>query len=487
MAASETPEELLARASALRRAGRVVEAIAAYEALLAARPELPDSWYNLAWLQRQARRFESALASYQAALDRGVAGAEEVHLNRAVILADHLGRPEAAAAELEGALAIAPDYVPALLNLGNLHEDRGDRAAARAAYERARKVAPDDMLALARLAGVAELKGRDDPLIGRIEAALKGERTPEERSDLGFALGRALDSVGDYDAAFAAYEAANEASRQGFGAGFAGYDQAAQERFTDRLIAAFPEAVGREGYKPNGMVFICGMFRSGSTLAEQILARHSAVTPGGELDLLPALVARELQPYPEAAAAAGPETLVQLRDEYLAAVRAIHPDARLVTDKRPDNFLHIGLIKTLFPAAKIIHTVRDPLDNLLSLYFLHLDPGMAYALDLEDAAHWHGQYRRLMAHWKSLYPEDIFDLDYDALVAAPEAAIRGVLDFLGLEFEAECLAFHEAPGVVKTASVWQVREPLYRRASGRWRNYEKFLGAVREALEGRER
>ncbi len=107
-----------------------------------------------------------------------------------------------------------------------------------------------------------------------------------------------------------------------------------------------------------------------------------------------------------------------------------------MTDKRPDNFLHIGLIKIFFPSAKIIHTHRNPLDNLLSLYFLHLDPGMAYALDLEDAAHWHGQYRRLMTHWGTLYPDDIFDLDYDALVCEPEHVIGDLLAFLGLEWEA---------------------------------------------------
>jgi hypothetical protein len=150
-----------------------------------------------------------------------------------------------------------------------------------------------------------------------------------------------------------------------------------------------------------------------------------------------------------------------------------------VTDKRPDNFLHIGLIKTLFPAAKIIHTRRDRLDNLLSLYFLHLGAGMPYALGLADAAHWHGEYERLMAHWKRLYPNDIFDIDYDALVREPEPAIRALLDFLGLDWEGQLLDFHRRSSAVKTASVWQVREPLHARSSGRWRNYET---ALRRAL-----
>lgn len=156
----------------------------------------------------------------------------------------------------------------------------------------------------------------------------------------------------------------------------------------------------------------------------------------------------------------------------------------IVTDKRPDNFLHVGLIKAMFPEAKIVHTQRDPLDNLLSLHFLHLDPAMPYALDLEDAAHWHGEYRRLMAHWKALYSADIHDVDYDQLVRDPRPVIERLLEFLGLEWEDQCLAFHSGERVVKTASVWQVRQPLYTRSSGRWRNYERHLRPLIEAFGG---
>ena len=155
--------------------------------------------------------------------------------------------------------------------------------------------------------------------------------------------------------------------------------------------------------------------------------------------------------------------------------------ADVVTDKRPDNFLHIGLIKTLFPDARIVYTVRDPMDVCLSNWFLHLDASMAWALDLEDTAHWHGQHRRLMAHWTALYPDDIHTLDYDALVADPEPVVEGLLRFLDLPWEEGCLAFHETGGAVRTASVWQVREPLYRRSSGRWRNYAAHLDGLRAA------
>ena len=173
------------------------------------------------------------------------------------------------------------------------------------------------------------------------------------------------------------------------------------------------------------------------------------------------------------------------RRAYLEALPVQPGKDFRVTDKRPDNFLHIGLIKTIFPNARIIHTRRDPLDNLLSLYFLHLDPRMAYALDLEDAAHWYRQYERLMAHWKALYPADIFDISYDELVRDPRPVIEQLLDFCGLGWEDRVLDFHRNPSAVKTASVWQVREPLYARSSGRWRNYSRHLEAIKDLLESR--
>ena len=493
MSASDPVDELLERASHLRRLGRVAEAIEAYERLLALRPDLAESWYNLGWLQRQARRFEEALDSYGQALARGVSQPEEVHLNRGVIFADHLGRTDEAEAELEAALKLNPRYAPAWLNLGNLYEDRGRRAEAHTAYERALAAEPDNMLALARLGGIAQVAGPSDPILARLRNALAQSGIDDfDRADLGFALGRVLDAAGRYDEAFVAYDAANRASRASFGPAFRGYDRAAHERFVDRLIAAFPKPAGSvrearpapeppaEGGPP---LFICGMFRSGSTLVEQILASHSAVTAGGELDLVPALVAAALQPYPEAAAAAPPEAIAKLREAYLRDLRAVRPAAGLVTDKRPDNFLHIGLIKTMFPEARIVHTVRNALDNVLSIWFLQLDPAMAYAFDLEDTVHWYRQYRRLVAHWQALYPEDIFDMDYDALVVEPRRRIAELLRFCGLEWEEACLAFDRADNAVRTASVWQVREPLYRRASGRWRNYAAHLGRIRAAFE----
>ncbi len=483
--ASVSHRALLQEAVLLERAGRLAEAEAAYERLLARFPNLPDSWYNLARLQRNARRFDAALASYQQALDRGVTRPEEVHLNRGVIYSDCLRRDDFAERELKSALALNPNYIPALLNLANLKADFGERDDALAVYERILTIDPGSAEALAGYTDVVRVSGPDDPIIGRINDALaQPGATAADKARLGFALGKTLDACGAYDQAFDAYAAANRQSRESARPHAIQYDRRRQELLVDQLIAAFPGGRSTAATASSATpVFICGMFRSGSTLAEQVLAGHSRVTAGGEIDFLPTLVQTELAPFPTRMAQMTRMEIDELAARYLAVVANLYPGAPHVTDKRPDNFLYIGLIKRMFPNARFIHTTRNPLDNCLSIYFLHLGHSMSYALDLMDTAHYYREYRRLMAHWRSQFGADILDFDYDAFVREPRPAIEKLLGFCGLDWEERCLSFQGVRNAVKTASVWQVREPLYRRSSGRWQNYERHLDSLRAYLD----
>jgi tetratricopeptide (TPR) repeat protein len=469
-------------AERLEQLGRLAEAAAAYEQLLARAPDLPDCWYNLARVQRRLGRFEAALSSYSQALERGVARPEEVHLNRGVIFADCLRQEAAAERELQAALALNPRYLPALQNLANLHEDLGRRDAALSTYGQILELDPASCESLARYANLSQVAGPADPLIARLRHALADPQTdPGGRASLGFALGRALDSCGEYAAAFGAYEAANRDSRASAPAA-PRYDREAEERATDALIGAFPQRTsGTAAALAAGTprpIFICGMFRSGSTLAEQLLAQHPQVTAGGELDLLPQLVGSRLTPFPAALAAASAATLGELAAQYRAGLARLFPGAARVTDKRLDNWRYIGLIKRLFPEARIVHTTRDPLDTCLSIFFLHLDQRLGYALDLMDIGHYWKQYRRLMAHWSALYGEDLLEFNYDTLVSDPRPAVERLLAFCELGFEPACLTPGMRGGAVKTASVWQVREPLYRRSSGRARHYRRELAPL---------
>ncbi len=479
-----TPEALLARAVAHKTAGRWAEAAVDYLALLSILPDMPDTWFNLGLMQRRAGQPHAALDAYQQALERGVLGPEEAHLNRAVIFSDDLGDSDAALVELTRALAIAPYDLAALLNLGNLREDRGERDQARTAYRRALEVAPGHPLALARLANASVIESVDDPLIDALRQGIaRPGADAADRAEMGFALTRALDAVGEHETAFAASLAANADSRAFSGVA---YDRTWHDGWIDRVIAAFPrprvQSIGIDAEDRPAPIFILGLFRSGSTLVERILAAHPSVTSGGELALLPWLI-HTIGNDPATISEASPDTVSGWRDTYLAALQAARPGSGLVTDKRPDNFLHIGLIKAMFPDARIIHTTRDPMDVGLSNLFLHLDGSMAYAGDLADTGHWIRAHDRLMAHWKALYPADILTVDYDALVRDPRPAMEQVLSFCGLDWDDACLDFHRAGGAVRTASVWQVREPLYQRSSGRWRAYEQHLGPLRKALD----
>lgn len=483
---TETLEESLQAASRLRQMNRVPEAIAAYEQVLSRRPDLPNSWYNLGLLQRQAGRLESALASYRKALALGISAPEEVHLNCGVIYLE-LHQEETAERELRTALQLNPTYVPALLNLGNLCEDLGRRDAACAAYRKILALEPKHYEALARLANAST--GDHPAMVASLRRALADPAAaPAQKASLGFALGRLLDDLGEYDAAFAAYRQGNLASRVSAGPGFRGYDRGGHEVFVEELLRAFPRSSSagptvpsprpRSGPVP---IFICGMFRSGSTLAERLLCAHPAVRAGGELGLIPGLVNGPLRPFPASMAAVSADMLARMAGGYADELRRRCAGAAYATDKRPDNFLYLGLIKKLFPQAKIVHTTREPLDNCLSVYFLHLDHGMSYALDLRDIGHYYRQYRRVMAHWREVYGQDILDFDYDTLVRDPKPAAARLFEFLGLEWQDRYLEL-PAAGAVRTASVWQVRESIYQRSSGRARHYRKWLGDLEGEL-----
>ena len=484
---------MVREATLLQRQNRLPEAVEAYRRLLARWPRLADSWFNLGVLQRRLGRFPEALDAYQRALDAGIAHPEEVHLNRSVIYTDHLAEHAAAENELRRALSLNPTYLPALFNLANLHEDFGQRTEAVAIYENILAQAPRSFEALARLANLLASQESIAAVLPRLRAALADAgATAADRASLGFALGRALDALGLYAAAFRAYSEANRESRASVAPEVARYDRARHTEFVDRLIAAaLRTAKSAVPQAPSGPqppcgpqpLFVCGMFRSGSTLAEQLLSTGCGIAAGGELDLLPRLVTGELAPYPETLARVPAERLGAMAAAYRAEIARLAPAAAYVIDKRPDNFLYIGLIKTLFPAAKIIHSMRNPLDNCLSIYFLHLDQGMSYALDLLDIGHYFREYRRLMAHWRALFPGDIFDFDYDALVREPQETLRRATEFLGLPWDERQPAVAGAAGrAIKTASVWQVREPLYRRSSGRARHYANELRELRRYL-----
>ncbi|HXV74641.1 MAG TPA: sulfotransferase, partial [Sphingomonadales bacterium] len=264
-----------------------------------------------------------------------------------------------------------------------------------------------------------------------------------------------------------------------------------------RAFAAIREAFTPEVFKARQQpplkgptpVFIVGMLRSGTTLLERMLDAHPSLFGAGELNFIPALAeglgTEAGYVYPQSALRSEPEALGEAARYYLTMLAGYANGEKIVTDKNPLNFMHLGLIALLFPNAKIIHCRRDPLDTCLSIYFQNFaHAANAYAYDLKNIAAFYREYAALMEHWYEVLPIDICAVDYEDLVAAPEKNLRRVLAYLGLPYDEKCLGRPSENRAVATASLWQARQPLYQSSIGRWRNYESHIGPLIEALQG---
>jgi tetratricopeptide (TPR) repeat protein len=437
-------------------------------------PDDAEGYFNYAYNLRFAGKYEQAIVEYRKALALNISQPEEIHVNIAVILADYLRREECAIEELECALKINNNYVPALYNLANLYEDSGNKQKAEHLFLTIITIDPQYYDALARLAQITSFSIIDDSLIHKLIVADNNKNIDiSTKINVNFALGKAFDECGDYDRAFSYFETANQLTQ----ATMPAYKPEINEQFIDKIKDVF------NNIKVNKLkcvsdaepIFICGMFRSGSTLVEQILAAHPKLTAGGEREYFIRLVESSLAPFPTSLLNTALEKFEVIAQEYLVDLIKAFPDAERVIDKRPENFLFVGLIKILFPKARIVYTQRNILDNCLSVYFLRLGVRMNYSLTLSSTFHYYKMHAHLMDFWKSQYNDSIHTISYDKLVKQPEEEIKHLLTFLGLDWDANCLNFHQIKNKVKTASVWQVRKPLYSTSSGRWKNYEKHL------------
>ena len=305
---------------------------------------------------------------------------------------------------------------------------------------------------------------------------------PLKRSEyitLQYLLGKLYDQAGDYEAAFRHVEQANTTRPSHF-------DRAAHTRGVDRLIQAYSRtavpALPQSDCRDARPVFIVGMPRSGTSLVEQILASHPRVYGAGERTDIEELVARlsrtEMFDYVERLETLDQKALTAMASDYLARISDLAGNAERLTDKMPANFLNLGLIAQLFPAARIIHCRRDPRDTCLSVYFQQFSRAHTYSNDLSALAHFYREYERLMAHWQAVLDLPVLEVDYAQLVSRLEDNARRMVRFLDLEWDANCLEFHKSGRVTATASFDQVREPIYTRSSGRWKHYREHLGPL---------
>ena len=468
-------------ANALRTAGRTRAAAAILERLAREHPAWGEPAQSLAWLHRNDGRPEPAAA----ALERW---AEATDYSPRVVLATSAFLQDIGLAERAGRLmAKTPleradarflfEYGDLLLKLGRFEEaERVLRAAARPPAGEA--------AACVRLAYVRRWTPAANPAADLSAQLNRPGLDSGMRAATLFALAKVYDDLGRYAEAFAAAERANalRASASRFDrALWRTFEKGIYEAFTPEFVAS---AAGYSGSSERP-VFIVGMPRSGTTLLEQRLARHPALTGAGELESIEAL-ARELtanEGYPSALPKADPQRFRRASISWRERLPAALAAKRGIVDKNPLNFLHVGLIALLFPASGIVHIHRDPLDTALSIYlqgFSHPKNDFAYRMD--DIAWMFALYRRVMTFWLQLFPGRIYTVRYERLVEEPERELRRLLNYLQLQWEPACMLGAAGPGAISTASVWQARQPIYSHAVGRARHYEPWLAGLRAAL-----
>jgi len=433
--------------------------------------------FNCAYYLKIIGKFEKSLNFYEKALLLNITAPHEVYLNMATICSDHLRDESKAEIYLKQAIALKFDYAPAFYNLANLYEQQGDRDSAYSYFVKSYEADPLYSNVLARLADINRIISGDDVLIALMQAQLADNLlNNEQRCNLHYGLGKSFDDCKMYTQAFEHYNKANYIDQQTLPI----YDPEVISDKIDTIISSYESNndLVLDTCDKNDPIFICGMFRSGSTLLEQILAAHNEVTAGGEIDFFQRFINNQQMPFPRIVETLSKVEYAEIARDYQRAIQKAFPNAKFITDKRPDNLLYLGLIKKIFPRAKIIFTERNVLDNCLSVYFLRLGATMNYATDLKNCIHYYQQQQRLIAYWQSKFGNDIFTFNYDRYVHSPELSTRELLTFLGLAWDENCLAFNQVKNSVKTASVWQVREPLYQTSSGRWKNYQQQLAML---------
>ncbi len=505
----------------LTESERFEEAADQLRAAIGLRPQYPDAHSNLGLALAGLERYDDALAAFLGAIELKPTYVE-AHIGLARVLQEknvldeaaryatkalelgpdradahalaasisvEQGFPERALEQYRQALELDPDSVRAHQGLGALQMELGRLDESERHYRRTLELDPEALAPRIALAHVKKVSRGDDNLVALQAATEDLQSMPRQRAvALHYALGKCYDDVGEYDQAFHHFAAGARLKRT-----TVEYNSDDFDGVIDRIIAFFDAPTlarlrGR-GAPSTLPVFVLGAARSGTTLTEQIIASHPQAYGAGELhDLLnlanqPRGGPTNEVPFPQNMADFTATDIGMLGNRYVAGLRKRAPDALRITDKMPANFLCIGLIHAMLPNARIVHVRRDPVDTCLSQFSRLFARGQPHSYDLTEVGRHYRAYARLMDHWRRVLPEgSMLDVQYEALVADTEPQARRLIDYCGLEWNDACLEFHKHDRSVRTASVIQVRQPIYTTSLARWKRYERHLGPLLEAL-----
>ncbi|NQY86615.1 MAG: sulfotransferase [Colwellia sp.] len=432
--------------------------------------------FSLGNVYKSTNQIELAVLSYKKSIAVSAKN-YKAHYNLALTLKGS-GDLTSALKHCQQAIQLNPNYFVAVMLMGELHEYIGNIETAKSCYRKSLALSPSFTEAYWSLAnlGSNNLTASDLKTMKALETS---NLTDKSKIYLFFSLAKFLEEQNDFSNAFHYLKEGNELKRK-----YIYYQSEQTLSLFNELRCLFNNELFSKSFSVENddisPIFIIGMPRSGTSLVEQILASHSSITGGGELETSLQLLFDELPKltkvsWQKSISMLEPSIIRYLKNIYIEKHASLINTTQYFTDKLPFNFALVGFLMLIFPKAKFIHIYKHPLDSCLSCYKQLFTGGQEYSYQLDELALYYKEYVKMIKHWNSINSDNILNISYENLVEFPEKNISSILNFLNLPWQKECLQFQNSRRIVKTASSGQVRQGLYKNSITRWKNYEKDL------------
>lgn len=469
----------------LRRTGQLEAAIASHHVAIQIEPHLAENHFLLGLAYNDNHQFELAIKHYHTALsydhNNGLAW------NNLGASYESMGNKQTAKIAYATAIGLNPKHVEAQNNLGAIYSEEGRLEDARAHFTAAIAANPNFIEAHYNLS-LIKTYTLDDPHLAFLESIMQkmDHYSAPIRIRYYFALAKALDDTKQYARAFKSYAAGNQLYYLNNP-----WDKTKLQNLVEQIPVIFTKSVMKPSQVKQDLrcpIFIVGMPRAGTTLIEQILSSHENIYGAGELSILDNIIQEAYHaaniPFNIWVTQLTDHEYAKLGEKYLERTWQLAPHKLFIIDKMPSNCFYVGMIYRMLPNAKIIHAIRDPMDSCFSCFTHHFKNGMSFAYDLTALGNYYLLYAKAMQHWHKVLPQGaIFNLPYEQLIADQEGLSKQLLDYIGLPWDPNCLKFYENERIVKTASLTQVRKPIYKTSIQRWRHFADELGTLMQIVE----